>query len=130
MLRIALKGLLGHRFRFALTTLAVVVLYGVADNTEQLRRTLRDLDRMPEPWQEMVGLSDRSFRLTLAEAQSLRRELEEVVARYRADVPEERGEAPADAERVVLISYLLPELELDDNGGNGNGEDNGDGGER
>lgn len=82
-----------------------------AANSEQLRGAVRNYPLLPPHWQEVFGLSDRAFRLTPAEAGELRRELEEIARRYRADVPEERAGAPAEAERVVLISYLLPEPE-------------------
>lgn len=83
-------------------------------HTQLLRESIRDYTRLPTPWQEVFGLSDRAFRLTVDEAHQLRREIEAVVNRYRADVPEERSQAPAGAERVVLISHLLPEVDLDD----------------
>lgn len=42
---------------------------------------------------------------------NLREELHALLARYRSDTPETAAEAPEGAERVSLITQILPELD-------------------
>jgi hypothetical protein len=56
-------------------------------------------------------MSDWALRLTPEEAAALYRELAEVVARYRRDAPETAASAPEGAERVTVITQILPELD-------------------
>jgi hypothetical protein len=57
-------------------------------------------------------MSDWALRVTPDEAVALRQELRAVIARYRRDTPEEAADAPAGAERVGVITHLLPELDV------------------
>ncbi|MGW2156801.1 ArsR/SmtB family transcription factor [Nonomuraea sp. NPDC001699] len=75
------------------------------------QRTLSELQTMPAEWRRVLDLSSVALRLTPEEAQRLRGELAEVVARYRPDLPGQ--DAPEDAARVSLITQLLPELPED-----------------
>ncbi|MEV1169905.1 helix-turn-helix domain-containing protein [Nonomuraea sp. NPDC049784] len=72
------------------------------------QRTLNELQTMPGQWRRVLDLSSITLRLTPEEGQRLREELEEVISRYRRDMPGEA--APEGAERVSLITQLLPEL--------------------
>jgi hypothetical protein len=56
-------------------------------------------------------MSDWALRLTPEEAAALYRELTEVIARYRRDTPETAASAPKGAERVAVITQILPELD-------------------
>ncbi|MEV1006062.1 winged helix-turn-helix domain-containing protein [Streptomyces sp. NPDC049881] len=80
-----------------------------ASHTELAETTIGALDAMPEVWQESVGLYDAALRLTPEETGALRRDLREVVARYRRDVVDAPVEAPPGAERVVLVMEILPD---------------------
>ncbi|MFI6920851.1 ArsR/SmtB family transcription factor [Nonomuraea spiralis] len=75
------------------------------------QRTLNELQTMPGQWRRVLDLSSIALRLTPQEAQRLREELEEVVSRYRPDLP--GAAAPEGAARVSLITQLLPELPED-----------------
>ena len=79
-----------------------------AENYERIERFVSELPRMPEAWDMASTLSDTLLRLTAGEAEQLRRELYEVVGRYREDRP--GAEAPEGAERVVLQIQLMPFL--------------------
>lgn len=78
--------------------------------TLRTQQALNELPALPEAWRGTFDMSDWDLRLTPAEAVALRQELAEVVARYRQDTPEAAADAPADAERVSLITQVLPEL--------------------
>ncbi|MEU2376691.1 hypothetical protein [Streptomyces misionensis] len=62
-------------------------------------------------WRDTFDMSDWALRLTTAEAPALRQELRAVIAGYRRDTPEAAASAPAGAERVVVATHLLPELD-------------------
>ncbi|MFE2506975.1 ArsR/SmtB family transcription factor [Streptomyces naganishii] len=79
--------------------------------TLRTQRALNELQTMPREWRDTFDMSDWALRLTPEEAASLRRELREVIARYRRDAPEQAATAPAGAARVAVISHLLPELD-------------------
>ncbi|GGR11172.1 winged helix-turn-helix domain-containing protein [Streptomyces netropsis] len=82
----------------------------VADSHAQRARLALDaVETMPRPWRDNLDLSDWSLRLTPEEAASLGEELRAVVNRYRRDRPDGGSGAPVGAERVVLITHLLPE---------------------
>ncbi|MFE2506084.1 ArsR/SmtB family transcription factor [Streptomyces rubiginosohelvolus] len=74
------------------------------------RQTLNELQTMPRVWRERFDLSDWVLRLTPEETAALYRELGDVIGRYRRDTPENAATAPAGAERVGLITHILPEL--------------------
>ncbi|MFI1784263.1 ArsR/SmtB family transcription factor [Streptomyces rubiginosohelvolus] len=74
------------------------------------RQTLNELQTMPRVWRERFDLSDWVLRLTPEETASLYQELGDVIGRYRRDTPENAANAPAGAERVGLITHILPEL--------------------
>lgn len=73
------------------------------------RQTLNELQTMPRAWRERFDLSDWALRLTPEETTALYRELEDVIGRYRRDTPENAATAPAGAERVGVITHILPE---------------------
>jgi DNA-binding transcriptional ArsR family regulator len=77
----------------------------------RVQQTLSAFDTMPRDWRRVLDLSSRSLRLTAEEAERLRGELTEVLDRYRRDTPEEADSAPEGAERLSLITLLLPDLE-------------------
>jgi DNA-binding transcriptional ArsR family regulator len=83
-----------------------------AAHTLRTQRALNEFQTMPRPWQHAFDMSDWSLRLTPEEVSSLNEELRSVIARYRRDTPEEAETAPEGAERVSLISLVLPELEV------------------
>ena len=66
---------------------------------------------MPRAWRDTFDMSDWALRLTPEEAVTLRQELRDVVARYRRDTPEAAADAPEGAERVAVVTHLLPELD-------------------
>ncbi|MET8659380.1 ArsR/SmtB family transcription factor [Streptomyces griseus] len=74
------------------------------------RQTLNELRTMPRAWRERFDLSDWALRLTAEETAALYQELGDVIGRYRRDTPENAATAPAGAERVGLITHILPEL--------------------
>ncbi|BAG18632.1 MULTISPECIES: ArsR/SmtB family transcription factor [Streptomyces] len=74
------------------------------------RQTLNELRTMPRAWRERFDLSDWALRLTPEETAALYQELGDVIGRYRRDTPENAATAPAGAERVGLITHILPEL--------------------
>ncbi|URN16607.1 MULTISPECIES: ArsR/SmtB family transcription factor [Streptomyces] len=83
-----------------------------AASTLRTRQALNDLRTMPRAWQDTFDMSDWALRLTPEEAVALRRELRAVIARYRKDTPEEAANAPEGAERVGVITHLLPERDV------------------
>ncbi|MGQ4731040.1 ArsR/SmtB family transcription factor [Streptomyces sp. Ju416(a)] len=74
------------------------------------QQTLNELQTMPRVWRERFDLSDWVLRLTPEETAALYQELGDVIGRYRRDIPENAATAPAGAERVGLITHILPEL--------------------
>ena len=52
-----------------------------------------------------------ALRLIPEEAAALYRELTDVIARYRRDAPETAASPPEGAERVAVITQILPELD-------------------
>ncbi|MEU7330341.1 ArsR/SmtB family transcription factor [Streptomyces parvus] len=74
------------------------------------QQTLNELQTMPRVWRERFDLSDWVLRLTPEETAALYQELGDVIGRYRRDTPENAATAPAGAERVGLITHVLPEL--------------------
>jgi DNA-binding transcriptional ArsR family regulator len=88
-------------------------LQSVAANyTLRTQRTLNELQTMPRAWRDTFSISDWALRLTPEEAVALRQELRAVIARYRRDTPEAAATAPERAERVGVITHLLPELDV------------------
>ncbi|MFF4362093.1 ArsR/SmtB family transcription factor [Streptomyces sp. NPDC001604] len=79
--------------------------------TLRAQRTLNELQTMPRAWRDSFDMSDWALRLTPEEAVALRQELRDVIARYRRDTPEAAAEAPEGAERVAVVTHLLPELD-------------------
>ena len=79
--------------------------------TLRTQRTLNELQTMPRHWRDSFDMSDWALRLTPDEAVALRQELSDVIARYRWDTPEAAADAPEGAERVAVVTQLLPELD-------------------
>ncbi|MGI5441235.1 ArsR/SmtB family transcription factor [Streptomyces shenzhenensis] len=79
--------------------------------TLRTQQTLNALQTMPRMWRDAFDMSDWALRLTPEETAALYGELKEVVMRYRRDVPETAASAPKGAERVAVITHLLPELD-------------------
>ncbi|MEV0774380.1 ArsR/SmtB family transcription factor [Streptomyces sp. NPDC050433] len=93
--------------------------------TLRTQRALSELQTMPERWRGTFDISDWALRLTPEEAVRLREELYALLARYRSDSPEAAAEAPEGAERVSLITQILPELDTpgpDTSGGGAAGD--------
>ncbi|MFD7238713.1 helix-turn-helix domain-containing protein [Streptomyces syringium] len=89
---------------------AMAYMRSVADaHAQRARLALGAVETMPRPWRDNLDMSDWSLRLTPEEAASLGEELRAVVNRYRRDGPDAGSGAPEGAERVVLITHLLPE---------------------
>ncbi|MFI6045008.1 ArsR/SmtB family transcription factor [Nocardia sp. NPDC051321] len=82
-----------------------------AIHTLRTQRTLNELQTMPPPWRDSFDMSDWALRLTPEETAALSAELRTVIARYRTDTPEAAASAPDGAERVAVITHLLPELD-------------------
>lgn len=82
-----------------------------ATNTLRTQRVINELQTMPDAWRGTFDMSDLALRLTPEETAALRQELRAVVARYRRDTPETAAKAPEGAERVAVITHLLPELD-------------------
>lgn len=80
--------------------------------TLRTQQALDELATMPRAWRDAMDMSDWPLRLTPDEAVALREELSAVIARYRRDTPETATSAPEGAERVGVITYLLPELDV------------------
>src|SRR3954449_6112893 len=64
---------------------------------------LEEQDRWPAPWREAAGLSDHLVQVTPDQLASLRRELEDVLQRYRRI-----GAGNPDAKRVSVSLCPLP----------------------
>ncbi|MER6178669.1 helix-turn-helix domain-containing protein [Streptosporangium sp. NPDC001681] len=79
--------------------------------TLRTQQALNELRTMPRAWRDSFDMSDWALRLTPEETAALYRELRDVIARYRRDTPEMAARAPEGAERVALITYILPELD-------------------
>ncbi|MFZ4159257.1 ArsR/SmtB family transcription factor [Streptomyces griseoincarnatus] len=79
--------------------------------TLRTQQTLNELQTMPRAWRGTFDMSDWALRLTPEEAVALRQELRAVIARYRRDTPEAAASTPEGAERVGVITQLLPELD-------------------
>ncbi|MGV9418287.1 ArsR/SmtB family transcription factor [Streptomyces sp. NPDC003674] len=79
--------------------------------TLRTQRAVNELHTMPRAWRDTFDMSDWALRLTPEEATALRQELRDVVARYRRDASEAAVTAPEGAERVAVITHLLPELD-------------------
>ena len=77
--------------------------------TLRAQRAVNELQTLPRAWREVTDMSDWALRLTPDESRSLYDELVTVIGRYRRDDP--GTEAPEGAERVTLITHLLPELD-------------------
>lgn len=77
--------------------------------TLRTQQTLNGLRTMPRAWRSVFDMSDWSLRLTPGEAAALYQELADVVARYRRDDPETAASAPEGAERVSVITQVLPQ---------------------
>lgn len=80
--------------------------------TLRTQRALGEIQTMPERWRGTFDMSDWALRLTPEEAVDLRQELYALLARYRVDGPDTAAEAPEGAERVSLITQILPELDV------------------
>lgn len=80
-----------------------------ATNALQVQRVLNAFTTMTHTWRDVSDLSDYQLRLTPDEAASLGAELRQVIGRYRKDTPGQAAEAPEGAERVELITYVLPD---------------------
>lgn len=79
--------------------------------TLRTQQTLSGLQTMPRAWRNTFDMSDWALRLTPEEAAALHRELADVIARYRREAPEAAASAPDGAERVAVITQILPELD-------------------
>ncbi|MGV9249547.1 ArsR/SmtB family transcription factor [Streptomyces sp. NPDC003710] len=79
--------------------------------TLRTQKMLNELRTMPRAWRDTFDMSDWALRLTPEEAVALRQELRAVVARYRRDTPEATASAPDGAERVAVVTHLIPELD-------------------
>ncbi|MET7855464.1 helix-turn-helix domain-containing protein [Streptomyces avermitilis] len=91
---------------------ALAYLQSVAATyTLRAQRAVNELQTMPRAWRDTFDMSDWALRLTPEETAALRQELLAVVARYREDTPEAAAKAPEGAERVAVITHLLPELD-------------------
>ncbi|WP_371626224.1 helix-turn-helix domain-containing protein [Streptomyces sp. NBC_01116] len=78
-------------------------------HTLRTQQTLNGLRTMDRPWRNAFDMSDWALRLTPEETAALYEELAEVVARYRRDTPGTAANAPEGAERVGVITHILPE---------------------
>lgn len=85
-----------------------------ATHTLQTQRALSELHTMPTAWRDSLDLSQQALRLTAKEAVALGEELRAVVTRYRRDTPEPAEPVPEGAERVVVITQVLPEPDSDE----------------
>ncbi|MFE6286548.1 ArsR/SmtB family transcription factor [Streptomyces sp. NPDC057877] len=79
--------------------------------TLRTQQTLNELQTMPRAWRDTFDMSGWALRLTPEEAVALRQELRAVISRYRRDTPEAAASAPKGAERVGVITQMLPELD-------------------
>ncbi|MFB6707614.1 ArsR/SmtB family transcription factor [Streptomyces sp. NPDC056333] len=82
-----------------------------ATYTLRAQQTLNDLQTMPREWRDNFDMSNWALRLTPEETAALHQEFRDVIARYRPDTPEAAATAPEGAERVDVITHVLPELD-------------------
>ncbi|MET7550958.1 helix-turn-helix domain-containing protein [Streptomyces sp. NBC_01724] len=75
------------------------------------QQTLNELQTMPRAWRDNFDMSNWALLLTPEETAALNQELRDVIARYRSDTPEAAASAPEGAERVGVITHVLPELD-------------------
>ncbi|MFD4237887.1 ArsR/SmtB family transcription factor [Streptomyces sp. NPDC058542] len=80
-------------------------------HTLRTQQTLNGLQTMPRAWRNAFDMSDWALRLTPEETTALYEELAGVITRYRRDTPETAASAPEGAERVGVITHILPELD-------------------
>ncbi len=78
-------------------------------HTLRTQQTLNGLQTMDRAWRNAFDMSDWALRLTPEETTALYDELAEVITRYRRDTPEAAASAPEGAERVGVITHILPE---------------------
>ncbi|MEV3854291.1 winged helix-turn-helix domain-containing protein [Streptomyces sp. NPDC050095] len=83
-----------------------------AHYTLRTQQALNGLRTMPRAWRNAFDMSDWALRLTPEETTALYGELAAVVARYRRDGPEAAASAPEGAERVGVITQILPEPDI------------------
>jgi DNA-binding transcriptional ArsR family regulator len=79
-----------------------------ADAYRHIESFVAELPTLPSEWDDASMVSDVLLRLTCEEATALRRDLLDLVERYREDVP--GAEPPPDAERIILQIQLMPQL--------------------
>ncbi|HEX3646936.1 MAG TPA: winged helix-turn-helix domain-containing protein [Pseudonocardiaceae bacterium] len=92
---------------------ALAYLQAVAANyTLHTHQALNDFLTMPRPWQDVFEISEHPLLLSVDEAARLKAELAEVVGRYRRDRHDLPADAPTGAERVAVMIYLHPELDV------------------
>lgn len=77
--------------------------------TLRTQRAVNEFQTLPRAWRDVADMSDWALRLTPDESRRLHAELVALLDRYRRDAP--GVEAPAGAERVALITHLIPELD-------------------
>lgn len=77
--------------------------------TLRTQQAVNEFQTLPPAWRGAADMSDWALRLTPEETRSLYEELTSVIRRYRRDAPE--TPAPDNAERVMLIAHILPELD-------------------
>jgi DNA-binding transcriptional ArsR family regulator len=77
--------------------------------TLRTQRAVNEFQTLPAEWRDAADMSDWALRLTPEETRSLYEELTSVIDRYRRDAPDIT--APQDAQRVMLITQILPELD-------------------
>ncbi|MFB7312012.1 ArsR/SmtB family transcription factor [Streptomyces sp. NPDC056192] len=91
---------------------ALAYLQSVAATyTLRTQQTLNELQTMPRAWRDNFDMSNWALRLTPEETAALNQEFRDVIARYRPDTPEAAASAPEGAERVGVITHVLPELD-------------------
>ncbi|MFD4230513.1 ArsR/SmtB family transcription factor [Streptomyces sp. NPDC058545] len=89
---------------------ALAYLQSVAATyTLRTQQTLNELQTMPRAWRDNFDMSNWALRLTPEETAALNQEFRDVIARYRPDTPEAAASAPEGAERVGVITHVLPE---------------------
>ncbi|WP_415951440.1 ArsR/SmtB family transcription factor [Streptomyces sp. KLOTTS4A1] len=94
---------------------ALAYLQSVASTyAMRTQQALSELQTLPEAWRGTFDMSDRALRLTPAEARRLRQEMADLLDRYRWDTPEAAASAPEGAERIGVITQMLPELDTSD----------------
>lgn len=79
-----------------------------------LQQTVNERATMPEPWRQVMDLSDYLLRLTPDEARTLDARIHALLREYRFDTPEARG--PEGAQRVTVVVQVLPQLDPDPEG--------------